>query len=168
MGLNVMDVKFVSRYGGNIRVYLGSGPSSSINVDETKFGEQFKALADQMEEWRISTKAMIEKYVSEQGKLRAKAFPGRAAILIKLLGIDSDLISAVYEIKGSIKTGHYVPGTRIPIFPEADLYKMDMTQPILNLAWHIPKEVRENLKKNGYTGKVIDICDTLAVSPDSE
>ncbi|HIE83910.1 MAG TPA: methyltransferase, partial [Dehalococcoidia bacterium] len=56
------------------------------------------------------------------GKFRAKAFPGRAAILIKLLGLDESHISAVYEIRGSIKVGHYVPGTRIPILPEATMF----------------------------------------------
>jgi hypothetical protein len=57
-----------------------------------------------------------------------------------------------------IKVNHYVPGTRIPILPESKLYlKNDLSQPILNLAWHLPKEVRANLIKNGYAGKVIDI-----------
>ena len=32
-----------------------------------------------------------------------KAFPGRAAILIKILGLTEKEISSVYEIKGSIK-----------------------------------------------------------------
>lgn len=64
----------------------------------------------------------------------AKAFPGRAAILIKLLELNENHISAVYEIKGSIKVGHFVPGTRIPILPEAELFSQDKTQPILNLA----------------------------------
>ena len=29
--------------------------------------------------------------------------------------------------------------------------------PILNLAWHIPKAVRNNLSNNKYFGEVIDI-----------
>jgi hypothetical protein len=90
--------------------------------------------------------------------LRAKAFPGRAAILIKLLDVDLETIKAVYEIKGSQKVGHYVPGTRIPIFPEKDLYlEVDQTVPILNLAWHLPAEVRKNLQLNRYTGEVLDL-----------
>lgn len=159
LGLNLMDVEFVSRYGGNIRAYIGHGASSNnINVDESKFGESFKEMAEDVNNWKKSTRKIIEDYVKEHGKMRAKAFPGRAAILIKLLELDADLISAVYEIKGSIKVGHYVPGTRIPILPEAELYKeKDQTQTILNLAWHIPAEVRANLVKNFYMGKVIDI-----------
>ena len=81
-------------------------------------------------------------------KFLPRHFFGRAAILIKLLSLDENQISGVYEIKGSIKVNHYVPGTRIPILPEKDLYASEENnKPILNLAWHIPNEVREKLKK---------------------
>jgi hypothetical protein len=79
-----------------------------------------------------------------------------------MLNLNEEHISAVYEIKGSIKVNHYVPGTRIPILPEKDLYaKDDQDKSILNLAWHLPKEVRDNLAKNNYTGDVIDIKNFL-------
>ena len=75
-----------------------------------------------------------------------------------MLNLNEDHISAVYEIKGSIKVNHYIPGTRIPILPEADLYAKDnQDMLILNLAWHLPNEVRQNLSKNNYTGDVVDI-----------
>jgi SAM-dependent methyltransferase len=158
LGLNVVDVEFPSRYGGNIRVYLGHGETfKGTPVDESQFGKQFAELAAHIDYWRSRTRTMIESHVARHGKLRAKAYPGRAAILIKLLGIDENHVSAVYEIKGSIKTGYYVPGTRIPILPEAELYTQDLTQPILNLAWHLKQEVRDNLASHGYTGQVIDI-----------
>jgi hypothetical protein len=158
LGANVMDVQFVSRYGGNIRVYIGQGSPSNISVDESLFSNRFNALNDSRVAWVADAKALIEAVVAEHGPLRAKAFPGRAAIMIKLLGLNEELVSAVYEIKGSIKVDHYVPGTRIPILPEAALYaESDQSKSILNLAWHIPAEVRANLLKNGYTGKVIDV-----------
>ena len=103
-------------------------------------------------------KVIIQDYVKKYGPLRAKAFPGRAAILVKMLKLSHADISAVYEIKGSIKVGHYVPGTRIPILPEVELYQLDdQSLPILNLAWHLPGEVRANLELNGYAGEVVDI-----------
>jgi SAM-dependent methyltransferase len=157
LNVNLMDAEFVSRYGGNIRVYLGNGMPSDMVVDESPFLEKFKIMSHEIKLWKADTMEMINKHVALHGKLRAKAFPGRAAILIKLLGLNENHISAVYEIIGSIKVQNYVPGTRIPILPEADLYKQDLTQPILNLAWHIPAEVRANLAKHLYTGKVIDI-----------
>ena len=108
--------------------------------------------------FKKKTKEYIFNYVKKNGKFIAKAFPGRAAILIKILNLNENHILAVYEIKNSIKINHYVPGTRIPILPESKLYlRKDLSRPILNLAWHLPKEVRNNLVKNRYHGKVIDI-----------
>ena len=158
LGRNLMGVQFVSRYGGNIRVYIGPGAPTNLSVAEDHFSNMFNVMRDSMELWCDDTRKFIGKLVDQQGKIRAKAFPGRAAIMIKLLGLNEEQISAVYEIEGSIKVGHYVPGTRIPILPEADLYaETDQTKPILNLAWHIPAEVRANLEKNGYKGEVIDV-----------
>jgi len=155
---NLTNVEFVSRYGGNIRVFIGNGEVTDVtNVDESDFLEKFKIMSDDMAVWKKETKEFLVDHVKKHGKIRAKAFPGRAAILVNLLGLDESLVSAVYEIKGSIKVGHYVPGTRIPILPEAELYQLDKDQPILNLAWHLPAEVRANLAKNGYTGKVYDV-----------
>ena len=156
--VNVLDAEFVSRYGGNIRVYLGVGDKKQLDIDESHFSSAFIKMSTDMLKWITETKVMIDDHVSKHGLMRAKAFPGRAAILIKLLGLNENHISAVYEIKGSIKVGHYVPGTRIPILPEVELYaKKDLKKPILNLAWHLPSEVRANLLANGYVGHVIDI-----------
>ena len=159
LGLNLIDCEFVSRYGGNIRAYMSKSKAIDfLSVNESKFMERFGAMNLSILDWRRKTRAIILDYVQKHGKLRAKAFPGRAAILIKLLGLDERHISAVYEIKGSIKVDHYVPGTRIPILPEKELYlESDQAAPILNLAWHLPAEVRDNLKNNNYTGDVIDI-----------
>ena len=156
--VNVLDAEFVSRYGGNIRVYLGVGDKNQLDIDESHFSSAFIKMSTDMLKWITETRVMIDNHVSKHGLMRAKAFPGRAAILIKLLGLNENHISAVYEIKDSIKVGHYVPGTRIPILPEVELYaKKDLKEPILNLAWHLPSEVRANLLVNGYTGHVIDI-----------
>jgi SAM-dependent methyltransferase len=158
LGKAVNDIQFVSRYGGNVRVFIGPLPQTEISVNEHRFLHAFDTMSNSMNSWIDDTKLKIDKLIAEHGKLRAKAFPGRAAIMIKLLGLDESHISAVFEIKGSIKVGHYVPGTRIPIYPEADLYSSEgQDKPILNLAWHIPKEVRANLRKNGYKGEVIDV-----------
>ena len=159
LNMNLFSVEYVSRYGGNIRAYLGRNiPKKKIKKKEENYVKLFSLMKKNLDTWKRETKKIINTHVKTKGKFLAKAFPGRAAILIKLLNLNESHISAVYEIKGSIKTNHYVPGTRIPILPESKLYlKNDLSQPILNLAWHLPKEVRANLIKNGYKGKVIDI-----------
>ena len=159
LNMKLFDVEFVSRYGGNIRAYLGNNiPEKKITKKEIDYKKLFLKMKRDMLIWKKETKKFIINHVKKNGKFKAKAFPGRAAILIKLLNLNESHISAVYEIKGSIKVNHYVPGTKIPILPEHKLYSKDnVSEPILNLAWHLPKEVRVNLLKNGYKGKVIDI-----------
>jgi len=160
LGLNVTDVQFVSRYGGNIRVYLSLGKPSDLEVNERHFSQMFTTLGQSVAGWSVAMRRRIDGLSGQFGPLRAKAFPGRAAILIKLLDLDERSIAAVYEIRGSKKVGHYVPSTRIPILPEADLFALpDQTLPILNLAWHIPDEVRANLRSHGYQGEVVNIKD---------
>jgi 2-polyprenyl-3-methyl-5-hydroxy-6-metoxy-1,4-benzoquinol methylase len=159
LGLNILDAQYVSRYGGNIRVFLGKGEEKSKPArNETRFINDFIKTQKGVGKWKVDTRKKILNLVKIYGKLRAKAFPGRAAILIKLLGLNESHISAVYEIRGSMKVGYYVPGTRIPILPEAELYSLEnQDKLILNLAWHIPGEVRANLTLNGYIGDVLDV-----------
>ncbi len=167
LGVQLLEVEFPSRYGGNIRVFLGNTVVAKVNnsVDlaalgnrASRFIDDFAALRKNVESWRYTKKNFIQDHVRQNGKLRAKAFPGRAAILVKLLGLNEDMISAVYEKPGSLKIGHYLPGTRIPIHSDDELFSLpDTTLPILNFAWHIPSEIRSYLIEHNYTGPVIDI-----------
>lgn len=165
----LIDVEFPSRYGGNIRVFLGDSENSvhsgavdlkALTVRESKFFDNFASLRKNVENWRKAKQHFLEAQFQQYGKLRAKAFPGRAAILVKLMGLNEDMIFAVYEKPGSLKIGHYLPGTRIPICSDEDLFALpDQTLPLLNLAWHIPQEIRDYLTEHSYHGDVIDIID---------
>jgi len=169
LDVQLLEVEFPSRYGGNIRVFLGNATKlgdchidcDDLSVRESRFLEDFSVLRNNVSRWTKAKKRFLEEQVRQHGKLRAKAFPGRAAILIKLLGLNEESISAVYEKPGSMKIGHYVPGTHIPICSDADLFAMpDKTRPLLNLAWHIPLEIRSYMTEHGYTGPIIDVCST--------
>ncbi|MEK7989608.1 MAG: class I SAM-dependent methyltransferase [Thiotrichaceae bacterium] len=167
LGVELLEVEFPARYGGNIRVFLGndihnkSELSIKLNdlaVREQKFTQEFEILRNNMEHWQQTQQAFLKQQVQNYGKLKAKAFPGRAAILIKLLGLDETIISEVYEKSGSLKIGHYVPGTRIPIHSDDELFNLpEQTQPLLNLAWHISSEIQDYMLQNGYKGKIVDI-----------
>lgn len=163
----ILHVEFPSRYGGNIRVFIGNDSddgsisafdSGDLSVREGDFFDKFALLKKNVECWRETKRRILVEQVQKHGKLRAKAFPGRAAILVKLLGLNEESISAVYEKPGSLKIGHYLPGTRIPIRSDEDLFALpDKSLPLLNLAWHIPREICSYLTEHGYTGPIIDI-----------
>ena len=160
LGLTLQDVQFVNRYGGNIRAYLGHEKEVSININEGNFVQLFNTMNRNLLSWKTEILALINSLVDKYGPLTAKAFPGRAAIIIEYLGLNESHLSAVYEITGSKKVGYYVPGTKIPILPEAELFsKKDLPDIIINLAWHIPTEVNANLCAHGFNGKMINIKD---------
>ncbi len=167
LGADILGVDFSSRYGGNIRVSFGRNhliptPDKErmreLEIREAVFGNEFSALKRNVERWCESKGGEIRSLVAKYGKLRAKAFPGRAAILVKLLDLDEQMILAVYEKPGSLKVGHYLPGTRIEIHSDDELFRLpDQTLPIVNLAWHIPSEIRAYLIEHKYSGPVIDM-----------
>jgi hypothetical protein len=166
LDVQLLGVEFPSRYGGNIRAFLGRVASggevaaehSELSARENRFLDQFVALRQSIERWRETKKRSLTSLIGQHGKLRTKAFPGRAGILVKMLGLNEGSISAVYEKPGSLKIDHYLPGTRIPIRSDEELFALpDQTAPLLNLAWHIPEEIRSYLAAHKYAGPVIDI-----------
>lgn len=169
LGCELKAVEFPSRYGGNIRVFMGGSNlanSSDVNdikiilEKEAQFGVRIKKLRTWIATWQTDTKDRINSLVRIHGKLSAKAFPGRAAILIRLLGLDFDLIDVVYEKPGSMKIGHYLPGTRIPIESDDQLFLgTEKPKMLLNLAWHIPKEIENYLKEKNFAGRIVHIID---------
>lgn len=168
LGAAIHDVEFPSRYGGNIRVVMRGAalasreiaPAASVLIGEASFGVELRAMREQIRRWQGAMKARLIDLVAKHGKLCAKAFPGRAAILVKLLDLDSDVVAAVYEKPGSMKIGHYLPGTRIPIKSDDEFFALtDKPAVLINFAWHIQVEIKSYLVSNGYEGEVIPILD---------
>jgi 2-polyprenyl-3-methyl-5-hydroxy-6-metoxy-1,4-benzoquinol methylase len=164
---NVVYAGFPSRYGGNIRVGISNNKLYSNNrsckVDHIKDAEKdlknkFKLMRLFISKWVETKKGEIDRLVIENGPLVAKAFPGRAAILIRLLDLSEKEILCVYEKPGSLKIHNYIPGTRIEIRSDDELFsKIDKVNLILNLAWHISDEIEGYLNNNKYTGEIINI-----------
>jgi len=164
--MTLFKAGFPSRYGGNIRVYIGGNKImsdrevqdlKSVISNETHFDKSLLGMQKYIEVWKVYMKEKIQRLVNQHGPLPAKAFPGRAAILIKLLGLDENSISVVYEKPGSMKIGHYLPGTNIPIKSDDELMESPFPPVIINLAWHISKEIHNYLGNQGFDGKIIDI-----------
>ena len=165
LGKRVAKVEFPARYGGNIRVFLSPGVDGTDKHDrwdelterEAGFATGLRQLATRVSEWRESKGRGLANAVRQYGPLRAKAFPGRSAIPIKMLALDQSTISAVYEKPASGKIGHYVPGTRIPILSDDAFDNAASDGPVINMAWHIPAEIRTYMRERGFQGTLIDI-----------
>jgi SAM-dependent methyltransferase len=170
LGMKIILAEFPRRYGGNVRVMLRGGEETveaevrlkEIDAAERAFGERIDRLAAKVAVWKTNKLSQLSGDVARHGPLAAKAFPGRAAIPIKMLGLSTAHVSAAYEKPGSAKVGNYIPGTRIPIRSDDDFAaKRPDGAPLINMAWHIADEINSYLRHRGYTGPIIDI-----ISPD--
>tara|TARA_B100000965_G_scaffold183590_1_gene153281 strand:- start:2183 stop:3400 length:1218 start_codon:yes stop_codon:yes gene_type:complete len=165
LNLKILKYNFVKRYNGNIRVFLGFSSvhtNSKMKIDlyeEKKIIRNMKNFQKIVNKWKLNKKLFLQKLTKKFGPLPAKAFPGRASIIINLLGLDKNTISNVYEKNFSLKTNKFVPGTNIKILKEKYFdHKERKKGIIINLAWHISSEIKDYLKKNlKFNGKVIDI-----------
>tara|TARA_A100001015_G_scaffold286761_1_gene355818 strand:- start:1875 stop:3086 length:1212 start_codon:yes stop_codon:yes gene_type:complete len=165
LGLKLTDLKFTSRYGGNIRVLISNQENNNqdyldkiINDEKKNYKNLFRKMNKYISNWKAEINYKLKNIIKENGPLVAKAFPGRAAILIRLLGYDKSDISAVYEKPNSLKINHFVPGTRIPIKSENEFFeKKEEHAHLLNLAWHIPDEINNYMKEKKFEGKIINI-----------
>ncbi|MET4262498.1 SAM-dependent methyltransferase [Bradyrhizobium sp. S3.12.5] len=161
LGMRIAKVEFPQRYGGNIRVFMTGRTGAAHDrwnelwILEQQFGARLRQLAANIERWKARKSIQLRATFERHGKLAAKAFPGRAAIPIKMLGLDERMISAVYEKPGSSKIGHYIPGTRIPIVSDNEF--LPGSGPLLNLAWHVADEIRTYMQERGYVGGMLDI-----------
>ncbi|MDO9436517.1 class I SAM-dependent methyltransferase [Hydrogenophaga sp.] len=166
LGAQIASIEFPARYGGNIRVMMQKNLDvRQINpevakVESTEHGyeQRLRDMGETIPSWVQAKRQEIDQLVAEHGPLYGKAFPGRAAILVKLLGLTEEHVSAVYEKPGSMKIGHYLPGTRIPIVSDDEFAsRADKKTPIVNLAWHISQEIHGYLTRNGCEAPIIDI-----------
>ena len=163
----VTKIEFPNRYGGNVRVTIGKSSGNPRKASsyfdevlrrEERFLEDFADLRSFISAWRANKRSELQRLVERNGRLVAKAFPGRAAILVALLGLSSDEIECVYEKPGSLKVGHYVPGTRIPIKSDEEMWpRIPDLEVLLNFAWHIPQEIESYMAKANYKGQIIHI-----------
>lgn len=168
LGRSLSGVEFPARYGGNIRVFIG-GPATGANgvagvsealARESAFRERFDDLRQGVQRWRVTAAERIDALRSGNGALSGKAFPGRAAILVKLLDLDVGKLERVFEKPGSMKVGHYLPGTRIPIASDDDFLGRPTPPPVLlNMAWHIASEIEQYLRSSGYRGTIAHIVE---------
>ncbi len=170
LGCKLTHFEFPRRYGGNIRVIMeraevpecGYGETQAAQAaqaNEVHFQDQLMSMSQKILLWKNKKKLEIDEAVQKHGPLIAKAFPGRAAILVKLLGLTVRQVKCVCEKPGSAKIGHYVPGTRIPIISDSDVDYKTLKSPLLNLAWHIESEIDSYLKCLGFSGEMISVLD---------
>jgi len=156
LGLMITQVKFPSRYGGNIRVTLKkSGEPADLTghvLNEDLFVQSFSNLQEIYSTWKIeATKSLNE--LSSRGLIHGKALPGRAVMLINALNIDDSIMPMIFEQPTSPKVGNYVPSTQIQVLSDEELLS-NGPEVLIVWSWHIIDEIVEYLDSIGYKGEI--------------
>ena len=129
--MKITNYTFVRRYNGNLRVFLSKKFNSKTQLmlskdinKERSFIFALRTFQKKVENWKKYKKKYIEKLNKLYGPIPAKAFPGRASILLNILKLNSKNISNIYEKNSSLKVGKYAPGTDIKIEKEKNFMSL--------------------------------------------
>jgi SAM-dependent methyltransferase len=169
LGLKIENFNFPKRYGGNIRVVYSNSSQNKQVLDilkkEKKYFRLFNKNYLKFKKWTEIMKKKLSNLEIKYGPLKGKAFPGRAALIVKFLNLDEKKIDIIFEQKNSKKIGCYVPGTKIKIVSDSLIKKnlKNYKGPLINFAWHINKEIKSYLKKKKIYNEIIDIINVKEI-----
>ena len=163
-GLEVFHAVRIPTHGGSIRVYAarkGERPVSPavgqmlaaeapVVLSESSFAEFRRRTVLS----KLKLHALLLGIKAEKGRVYGISAPSRASTLVNYVGLDDGIVETVLEVKGSHKTGKYLPGTLIPVEDEARLFE-DQPEYALLFSWHIADELMPKLRAKGFRGRFI-------------
>lgn len=162
--LEVFHAKEIPSHGGSIRVYAAKTGQQKIMSTVKKQLEKekntvtsqkaFLEFAKKVVLSKLKLNSLLYKIKSENKRIYGVSAPSRGTTLASYIGIDSEILDCIVEIKGSHKIGKYLPGTIIPVVDEEKIFK-DKPDYLLLFSWHIADELIPKLKSKGYKGKFI-------------
>lgn len=163
-GLEVIHAKRIPTHGGSIRVYAARKgaypiqPSVKNILDEELAVDLNNQKLEEFKQKVVLSKLQLHSLlleIKQQGHcIYGIGAPSRASTLINYVGIDDSILDCVVEVKGSYKTGKYMPGTLIPVIEETALFE-EQPEYALLLSWHIAEELMPKLTQKGFKGKYI-------------
>lgn len=161
--LEIFRLKRVPCHGGSWRLYVGRKSSvkeapelATLILQEKEILNMntLKQFAQKVRDSKLQLLSLITQLKKEQAQIIGISAPSRATALLAYTGLDESMLDAVVEVAGSLKLGHFVPGTRIPIVEEAHLYQSRPPFALI-LSWHLAKELMPKIKAQGFRGDFI-------------
>lgn len=150
-GLRLFDVEEIPTHGGSLRIYAchaddpraaGAAPAR-VRAAERRLGITTPALYDAFARRVAAAKREILGFLIDvKGRgatVAGYGAPAKGNTLLNYCGIGTDMID--YTVDASPhKQGHYLPGSRIPIYPPSHLRA---TRPdyLVVLPWNLEREI---------------------------
>jgi 2-polyprenyl-3-methyl-5-hydroxy-6-metoxy-1,4-benzoquinol methylase len=175
-GITLFDVEELPTHGGSLRIYGRHSEDTSkpvgervieVREREQRLGYKQLGLYQSFAEKVMATKRDILAFLIDakrQGRaLVGYGAPAKGNTLLNYCGIRTDMISYTVD-RSPHKQGHYLPGTRIPIFgPE----KIRETKPdyLVILPWNLKDEIMKQMAEiREWGGKFVTFIPEVRVS----
>ena len=160
--MEVFDVERVPRYGGNIRVFVGWRGRHMVrpSVNELRAHEDeynYPAAIARFQHNARHARYQFQRFLHQaDGTVAGCSAPGRASTLLNYFGVQAEIDRLTWtgELHNSLKLGLYLPGCHIQVVQNTRLIE-EQPDYIVLLAWHYAKEIRERLRKEGITSKLV-------------
>jgi hypothetical protein len=154
-GLYVYQESMVDTHGGSFRSWASKTPMCDALGVTGSNDFDFAALRETAKR----AKWYLRSYISAAGgggdRVAALGATARATTVINYCELtDADLM-AVYEVAGSDKLGHYVPGSKIPVVDERALFEPDAPEHLVLMSWHLADRIVPKLREGGYDGAIV-------------
>ena len=160
-----VDARRVSRYGGNIRVYVAKGKGRPVKPSIAKLLKAEDDFGLSRPECYAGFRARAEKVKLDLLKLAldckekglsfvGNSCPGRCSTLLNYVGIDRMLMPYICEQPTSLKLGLYLPGMHIPVVDNERLIREQPDYVVL-LAWHYGEPIAAQLRARGLKSKLV-------------
>lgn len=155
--LCIFDVEELRTHGGSLRIFVchkeSKRPSNTKNLEKVRKDESEDKL-DRLEGYinfsekvKKTCQDLIDFLEQEKKSGKTIAAYGAAAkgnTLLNTCKIGTDKISFVVD-KSLAKQGHYLPGSRIPIYTPEKVFE-EKPDYLLILPWNIAGEIREQMQ----------------------
>ncbi len=162
--LEIFHAKKINTHGGSIRVFgckKGEREKSdnylALLNNEPNGNKEMENLSNfdmEIRRSKIQILSLLCDLRLQNKKIAGISAPSRASTLINYLGLDSNIIEYICEVKNSLKLNKCVPGTDIPVVLEDKLIENQPDYAFL-FSWHIAEELIPKLRSKGYKGKFI-------------
>jgi len=155
-GLGVASYRRIPTHGGSFRLIFRRGAPAFTGappVDIRGFAARVATLKTDL--WSLLS--------ANYGAIVAGiCAPSRATTFASYVGLDHNVIGYVCETADSPKLGRMMPGTRVPICDESELYRCQPDLALI-LAPHIALSLMPKLKANGFRGKFVTAIPSVQV-----
>lgn len=153
-GLYVNCEQSIPVHGGSFRSWATTSPVlEGIGVTGGPV-YRWAALRETVKRSKWYLRSAVSGAHAAGERVAAVGATARATTIIGYCELDERDIEAVYEVAGSDKIGRYMPGTRIPVVDEQQLFDNPPENVIL-LSWHLEDLIVPKLRQNGYEGTII-------------